>query len=150
VRFLCFLRKRCNTNHARGPFHLRSPSKMIWRSIRGMIPHKTARGKHAMARLKVFEGVPAPYDVKKRKVIPDALAVSKLRPTRTVTRLGRLSHEMGWMHQSTIATLEAKRKVRSAAFYKVKAAKVALRAKAAALVDKAGKAKILTEYGYGK
>lgn len=144
------MRKRCNTNPARGPFHLRSPSKMLWRSIRGMIPHKTVRGAIALARLKVFEGVPPPYDTVKRKVIPQALAVTKLRPSRTVTRLGRLSHEMGWKHQATVATLEAKRKLRAATFYKAKKERVALRAKAAAIVDKAGKANILTEYGYGK
>lgn len=38
-----------------------------------MIPHKTKRGANALARLKVFEGVPTPYDKIKRMVIPDAL-----------------------------------------------------------------------------
>jgi len=35
-----------------------------------MIEHKTARGAAAMGRLKAFEGVPSPYDAKKRKVVP--------------------------------------------------------------------------------
>jgi large subunit ribosomal protein L13Ae len=38
-----------------------------------MIPHKTPRGEAALARLKVFEGVPPPYDRTKRMVVPDAL-----------------------------------------------------------------------------
>lgn len=38
-----------------------------------MIPHKTKRGAAALARLQVFEGVPPPFDKKKRMVIPDAL-----------------------------------------------------------------------------
>jgi hypothetical protein len=38
-----------------------------------MIPHKTKRGAAALARLKVYEGVPTPYDKIKRMVIPDAL-----------------------------------------------------------------------------
>ena len=38
-----------------------------------MIPHKTKRGAAALARLKVFEGVPSPYDKIKKMVIPDAL-----------------------------------------------------------------------------
>jgi hypothetical protein len=38
-----------------------------------MIPHKTKRGANALARLKVFEGVPTPYDKIKRMVVPDAL-----------------------------------------------------------------------------
>lgn len=56
------MRKRCNVNPARGPFHLRSPSKMFWRTVRGMVPHKLPRGAAALAHLKVFEGVPPPYD----------------------------------------------------------------------------------------
>lgn len=38
-----------------------------------MIPHKTKRGAAALAGLKVFEGIPPPYDKVKRMVIPDAL-----------------------------------------------------------------------------
>lgn len=62
VKYQDFLRKRCNVNPARGPFHLRSPSKMFWRTVRGMVPHKLPRGEAALAHLKVFEGIPAPYD----------------------------------------------------------------------------------------
>ena len=45
--------------------------------IRGMVPHKTDRGQLAMARLSVFEGIPAPYDKQKRMVVPQALKVTK-------------------------------------------------------------------------
>jgi large subunit ribosomal protein L13Ae len=38
-----------------------------------MIPHKTKRGEAALARLKVYEGIPRPYDKIKRMVVPDAL-----------------------------------------------------------------------------
>ena len=38
-----------------------------------MIPHKTKRGEAALARLKVYEGIPPPYDKTKRMVVPDAL-----------------------------------------------------------------------------
>eukprot|EP01108_Squamamoeba_japonica_P009493 TRINITY_DN8929_c0_g1_i1.p1 TRINITY_DN8929_c0_g1~~TRINITY_DN8929_c0_g1_i1.p1 ORF type:complete len:199 (+),score=83.42 TRINITY_DN8929_c0_g1_i1:156-752(+) len=147
LRYLAFLRKTVNTNPLRGPQHLRAPSKMLWRAIRGMIPHKGARGKHALARLKVFEGIPPPYDKMKRQVVPAALAVTKLTPQRKVTRLGRLSHEMGWKQQAAVATLEAKRKVRSASFYKTKQERAALVAKAKAIVDQK-KIPILEEYGY--
>lgn len=47
-----------------------------------MIPHKTARGAAALQRLKLFEGVPPPYDRKKRMVVPDALRVLRLKPGR--------------------------------------------------------------------
>jgi hypothetical protein len=33
-----------------------------FRVVRGMVPHKSARGAEALKRLKVFEGVPPPYD----------------------------------------------------------------------------------------
>ena len=33
-----------------------------------MVPHKTPRGAAALAKLKVFDGMPAPYDAKKRQV----------------------------------------------------------------------------------
>merc|ERR1712117_771530 len=47
LKVLKFLRLRCNVKPARGPFHFRAPSKMFWRTVRGMVPHKTERGKEA-------------------------------------------------------------------------------------------------------
>ena len=49
-----------------------------------MLPHKTHRGKDALERLKVFEGVPAPYDKVKRVVVPSSLRELKLKPRRAV------------------------------------------------------------------
>ncbi|RZF44429.1 hypothetical protein LSTR_LSTR017247, partial [Laodelphax striatellus] len=61
LKYLSFLRKRCNVNPARGPFHYRAPSKIFFRTVRGMIPHKTDRGKKALKRLKAYEGIPPPW-----------------------------------------------------------------------------------------
>ena len=130
LRYLAFLNKRCNINPRRGPFHLRAPSRILWRTIRGMLPHKTARGAAALKRLKVFEGVPPPYDKLKRVVVPEALRVLRLKPHRKFTVLGRLSQEMGWKHRAAVATLEAKRKVRTAAWYKQRKNVIRLRNKA--------------------
>ena len=47
-----------------------------------MTPHKTARGAAALERLKLFEGVPPPYDRKKKMVVPEALRVLRLKPGR--------------------------------------------------------------------
>ena len=49
-----------------------------------MLPHKTKRGKAALENLKVFEGIPAPYDKIKRLVVPSALRQLKLKPRRAV------------------------------------------------------------------
>ncbi len=68
-----------------------------------MIPHKTARGAAAMERLKVFEGVPPPYDKKQRMVVPQALRVLRLKPGRKFCTVGRLSHEVGWKYQDVVA-----------------------------------------------
>merc|ERR1719328_244619 len=78
-----FMRKTNNVNPQHGPFHYRSPSKIFWRVIRGMIPHKTARGQAALDRMKTFEGIPHPYDRKKRMVVPAALKVLRLSAAGT-------------------------------------------------------------------
>lgn len=49
-----------------------------------MVPHNTARGKEALRRLKVFEGMPSPYDKKKRVVVPQAMRIMCLKPGRKV------------------------------------------------------------------
>merc|ERR1712128_23495 len=78
----------------RGPFHFRAPSKIFWRTVRGMTPHKTERGKDALKRLQTFEGVPPPYDHKKKMVIPSALKVLRLKHGRRFCSLGRLGLEV--------------------------------------------------------
>ena len=123
LKYLSFLRKRCNVNPKRGPFHFRAPSKIFWRTVRGMVPHRTKRGLIAITqRLSVFEGIPAPYDKKKRMVIPNACRMVRLRPGRKWAVLGRLAHEVGWQYQDVVAAIEAKRKVESEAYYQEKLA----------------------------
>ena len=84
LKYLKFLKLRCNVKPTRGPFHFRAPSKIFWRTVRGMIAHKTERGKAALKRLQAFEGVPPPYDRKKKMVIPSALKVLRLKAGRKV------------------------------------------------------------------
>eukprot|EP00741_Cyanophora_paradoxa_P004306 tig00000792_g4180.t1 len=150
VKFHAFLKKRMNTNPRRGPFHFRSPARILWRTIRGMIPHKTKRGAAALERLKAFEGVPPPYDKMKRMVIPAALRVLRLKPGRKFCVLGRLATEVGWRHSDLVTRLEEKRKTKSAAFYARKKTLVNLRAKAATAVASktANIQKELDHYGF--
>lgn len=118
------MKKRMNTNHRRGPFHFCAPSRFLYFAIRGMIPYKTTRGKLAMNRMKIFEGVPLKYQSTKKLVIPGALAAIRLKAGRKFTRLGDLCTKFGWQYDALITKLEAKRKVQGAAFHKVKLAKV--------------------------
>jgi len=131
-----------------------------------MVPHKTARGTAAMNRLKVFEGVPPPYDKKKRVVVPQALRVLRLKPGRKYCTVGRVGHEFGWKYQDVVARygvvymwwlqlltqrsrLEERRKAKSAAYYerkKVARKQIADAKKGAKLDSKAQQT--LTEYGY--
>ncbi|OJJ47602.1 hypothetical protein ASPZODRAFT_151082 [Penicilliopsis zonata CBS 506.65] len=123
LKYHAYLRKMTRFNPTRGgPFHFRAPSRIFYKAVRGMMPHKTARGAAAMERLKVFEGVPPPYDKKKRVVVPQALRVLRLRPGRKYCTVGRLSHEVGWKYQDVVARLEERRKVKSAAYYERKKA----------------------------
>ncbi|KAJ2084121.1 60S ribosomal protein L16A [Coemansia sp. RSA 988] len=130
IKLQNYLNKRCLSNPTRGPFHFRAPSRIFYRALRGMIPHKTARGEASLGRLKVFEGVPPPYDKMKRMVIPRALRVINLKPGRKFTTLSRMATEVGWKYQDVVANLEKKRKVRAQAFYERKKAIANIRAKA--------------------
>ncbi|CAE8583925.1 unnamed protein product [Polarella glacialis] len=122
LKYANFKRKHMNSNPKQGPLHYRSPAKILWRTIRGMVPHKTARGAAAMDRLKTFEGVPHPFDRKKRMVVLSCLKVLRLRPERRFCRVGDLSKEVGWKHGALVERLEAQRKVKSEVFYKKKVA----------------------------
>ncbi|XP_033244806.1 60S ribosomal protein L13a-like [Drosophila miranda] len=51
IKFLAYLRKRCNVNPARGPFHVRATSRIFYKAVRGMIPHKTDRKYCQVGRL---------------------------------------------------------------------------------------------------
>lgn len=120
VKYHDFLRKRTLTNPTHGPHHFRAPARIFFRTVRGMLPHKTARGAAAMERLKVFEGIPEPWNSMKRMVVPAALRVLRLKPGRRFCTLGRLSHEVGWKYQDVLAKLETKRKDEGKAYHEAK------------------------------
>lgn len=50
VKFQEFLNKWMNHNPRRGVQHFRAPSRIFWRSVRGMIPHLTPKGAAAMGK----------------------------------------------------------------------------------------------------
>ncbi|KAI6047561.1 60S ribosomal protein L13a [Pisolithus marmoratus] len=93
-------------------------------------PKKSARGAAALERLKLFEGVPPPYDRKKRMVVPEALRVLRLKPGRKYCTVKRLSHEVGWGYKDVVDRLEEKRKIKAQAFHERKIAAIKLRQKA--------------------
>ena len=142
------MKKRINTNPRRGAKHWKNPSRIFWKSVRGMLPHKLPKGAAALERLKCFDGIPYPYDQKKRMVIPDALKCLRLKSRRNYCSLGDLATETGWTRAGLISTLEDKRKDKSSKFHEKKAAKEA--ARATAMKDKRLNAfnKELSKYGF--
>jgi large subunit ribosomal protein L13Ae len=116
-----------NTRPNHGPFHYRTPSQFFWRVVRGMLPHKTKRGKAALGRLKGYEGIPPPYDKVKRAVVPDALRVLRLQRHHKYVTVGKLLKERGWKHSQTVQRLEAQRKEESKKHYERKRAQEAER-----------------------
>ncbi|KAF7310979.1 60S ribosomal protein [Mycena chlorophos] len=147
LRYHNFLHKRHIVNPKKsGPFHHRAPSKILYRAIRGMTPHKTPRGAAALKRLQLFEGVPPPFDRKKRMVVPEALRVLRLKPGRKYCTVKRLSHEVGWGYKDVVDRLEEKRKIKAQAFHERKVAAVKLRQKA--IADNGASFEKLTALGY--
>merc|ERR1712038_11166 len=135
VKYAQFRKKRMNTNPGKGPYHFKSPARMVWRTIRGMVHQKTARGQDAIGRLSTFEGIPAPYDKVKRVVVPAALRILRLKSIREHTVLGELANAVGWKHQELLKVLEEKRKVEAAEFYAKKVEGEALKRKAEAAAE---------------
>ena len=83
-----------------------------------MLPRFTARGAAALGKLKVFEGVPAPYDTKKRLVVPDALKIVRLKNFRKFCNLGDLAAEVGWSKKKLVEKLEDNRRARALTWHK--------------------------------
>ncbi|OVA10939.1 Ribosomal protein L13 [Macleaya cordata] len=50
-----------NTEPSHGPIHFCAPTKILWRTIRGMIPYKTNYGAGALARFKACESLFADF-----------------------------------------------------------------------------------------
>jgi large subunit ribosomal protein L13Ae len=130
IKFMKYLRKRMNTNPRRGPYHYRAPSMIFFKAVRGMVPRKSASGQAALARLKVFDGVPHPYDTKKKMVVPQALRVLKLKPQSKFCVLGQLASTVGWKAKDLVKRLETKRKEKAKVWYQSKLDKAAAKQQA--------------------
>jgi len=76
-----------------GPFFPRTPERIVKRTIRGMLPHKQARGREALKRVICYIKVPEEYVDKEPETIESAdsahLKVGKM------LRIGELSKLLG-------------------------------------------------------
>jgi large subunit ribosomal protein L13Ae len=130
VKFMEYLGKYFHTNPRRGFHHFRAPSMMFHKAVRGMVPRKMAKGECALDRLKVFDGIPSPYDVKKRKVVPDALKIVRLKPFRPFCKVGELAASVGWKRAAILSKFEEKRQKKAHKYHELKVKKDSLLKKA--------------------
>merc|ERR1740123_1137373 len=111
LKMKSFRGHRMNTNPRKGPFHYCQPSRMFYRVVRGMMPHKTPKGKKQMGLLHCYDGMPQRYmHIRKVRIIP-AYKALRMDPNRAMTCLGRLMVEFGWTH--------SKLKIKQKAVYKI-------------------------------
>ncbi len=52
----------------KGPFFPRYPDRLLKRTVRGMLPTKTARGRDLLSKLKVYIGCPEQFSGKAEKI----------------------------------------------------------------------------------
>ena len=70
--------RKTMSNPRRGPFFYTMPDRIVWRTIRGMIPWDKKKGRDAMKRLKVFIGVPKELKNAKPIDLPEKYKCTKL------------------------------------------------------------------------
>eukprot|EP01091_Cochliopodium_minus_P020159 TRINITY_DN8714_c0_g1_i1.p1 TRINITY_DN8714_c0_g1~~TRINITY_DN8714_c0_g1_i1.p1 ORF type:complete len:203 (+),score=38.72 TRINITY_DN8714_c0_g1_i1:51-659(+) len=148
---LSYLRKKFMSNPKRGgPEHYRAPSKMFFKAVRGMMPHRTTRGKAALARLYVFDGVPPQLQAKKKMVVPAALKALRLRPRSKFCVLGDLAKATGWKRSEVVERLEKQRLVRARKWHNARKQfrKLDSKARADPSVKNSESSNILRSYGY--
>ncbi len=88
-------------NPRKSPVQPRTPDRIVWRTVRGMLPMKKAKGREALRRLRVFIGVPEELaNVEKDSIIKGDVkyTIESLKPKKskryiTVLTLSRL---LGW------------------------------------------------------
>ena len=98
--------------------------------------------------MQTYEGIPEPYDKKKRVVVPDAIKVLRMRSHRRYCLLGELSKEVGWGYTDLINRLEAQRKIKEQAYYAEKKAAAKQKSAAVKSADLKAVAPILAPLGY--
>lgn len=77
----------------KGPYFPKRPERILKRTVRGMLPHKTKRGRDAMSRLRVYVGVPREFEG--TKLERPAEASMKRLGTAKYVELGELSRRFG-------------------------------------------------------
>ncbi|WP_297549839.1 50S ribosomal protein L13 [Thermococcus sp.] len=84
---------RTRTNPRRGPFYPKRSDEIVRRTVRGMLPWKTDRGRKAFRRLRVYVGIPKEFEGKELETISEA-HMSRLSTPKYVT-VGEVAKFLG-------------------------------------------------------
>ncbi|WP_456330649.1 50S ribosomal protein L13 [Archaeoglobus sp.] len=79
----------------KGPYFPRHPERIFKRTVRGMLPWKSSRGRDAYRRLRVFMGVPEELQGREFERIDDAL-LEKVSKTDKYVTLADVSRYLGF------------------------------------------------------
>ncbi|MET1124081.1 MAG: 50S ribosomal protein L13 [Archaeoglobaceae archaeon] len=79
----------------KGPYFPRHPEKIFKRTVRGMLPWKSRRGREAYRRLRVFMGVPEQLKGREFEVVEQAL-FEKVSKTQKYVTLADVSRYLGF------------------------------------------------------
>mmetsp|Transcript_25285 Transcript_25285/g.83579 ORF Transcript_25285/g.83579 Transcript_25285/m.83579 type:complete len:189 (-) Transcript_25285:6900-7466(-) len=101
-KYKSIFKKKTNTNPRRGPFHFKSPSKILYQTIKRMIPHKTMRGSKALKNLKIFEGLPRIFSKIKKEKFFEAFRYKVIKNYRKTVNLGKVCEVLGWKNRKFI------------------------------------------------
>ena len=83
-------RKRANVGSDRGPNYPTRPDGILKRSVRGMLPHKSQRGREAFSRVRVYLGNPDDWDGE----VVEGTSLDRLSNIKFV-HLGEVADQLG-------------------------------------------------------
>jgi large subunit ribosomal protein L13 len=83
-------RKRTTLSSDRGPNYPLRPDGIVKRSVRGMLPHRTDRGREAFSNVRVYLG--NPYD--EDGVVVEGTSIDRLSTIKFV-QVGEISERLG-------------------------------------------------------
>lgn len=87
-----YLKKKTIGSPQHGPFFPRKPELIVRRTIRGMLPYKTRKGREAFKKLRVYVNIPEELAGEAGKAKP--LAAKEIK-TDYIT-IGKLARSLGW------------------------------------------------------
>ena len=84
-----YLARRRRGSPQHGPFFPKQPAAIVIRTIRGMMPYKTGKGRAAMKKLRVYAGIPE--ELKTEKL--ESIAVRQVKSN--YARVGEIAKVIG-------------------------------------------------------